>query len=41
MANRDKGLVFDAGMLTMDKYLTDWLADSVKDSVRKYTFVRY
>ncbi len=41
LANRDKGLAFDAGTLTVDKYLPDWLVDSVKDSVRKYTFVRY
>jgi integrase len=40
-ANRDKGLIFDAGAMTVGKYLNDWLADSVKDSVRKYTYVRY
>lgn len=41
LANRDKGLTPDAGKLTVGKYLADWLTDSVKDSVRKYTYARY
>ena len=41
MADADRGLVFDAGSLTVGKYLKDkWLAD-IKDTVRRKTFVHY
>ena len=39
MADADRGLVFDAGTLTVGKYLEDkWLPD-IKDNVRRKTFV--
>jgi integrase len=34
MADGDRGLVFDAGALTVGEYLDRWLADSVRDTVR-------
>ena len=34
MADRDGGLVFDAGNLTVGEYLERWLSDSVRDKVR-------
>ena len=41
MADADRGLVFEAGSLTVGKYLKDkWLAD-IKDTVRRKTFVQY
>ena len=40
-ADRDGGLVYDAGKLTVGEYLNRWLTDSVKDTVRRSTFVRY
>src|ERR671916_661428 len=41
MADADRGLVFEAGTLTMGKYLEDkWLPD-IKDTVRRKTFVQY
>jgi len=41
MADADRGLVFDAGTLTLGKYLEDkWLAD-IQDTVRRKTFVQY
>jgi len=41
MADRDGGIVYDAGKQTVGEYLTRWLADSVKDSVRQRTYERY
>jgi site-specific recombinase XerC len=41
MANRDGGLVFDADNLKVEEYMTRWLADSVRDTVRRSTFARY
>src|SRR5215204_1486830 len=41
MANRDGGLVYDAGKLTVGEYLDRWFADSVKDTVRQRTYERY
>jgi integrase len=41
MAEQDNGLVFDAGKLTTGLYLTSWLNDSVKDSVKPVTFDSY
>src|SRR5215208_967660 len=40
-SNADAGLVFDAGELTVEKYLDKWLADSVKDTVRQERYERY
>jgi hypothetical protein len=36
MADRDGGLIFDAGMLTVEEYLDRWLADSVGDGADLY-----
>ncbi len=41
MADRDGGLVFDAGKTSLGEYLDRWLDDSVRDSVRQRTFERY
>ncbi len=41
VGNRDKGLVFDAGKMTVGEYLDCWLADCVKGTVRASTFERY
>jgi integrase len=41
MAERDGGLVFDAGTLTLGEYLKQWLSSSVRDTVRIRTFERY
>ena len=41
LADRDGGLVYDAGKLTVGEYLERWLADSVKDTVRTRTYERY
>jgi integrase len=41
MADRDGGLVYDAGKLTTGDYLTGWLRDSVSDTVRQRTYERY
>ncbi len=38
MADRDGGMVFDAGGLTVEEYLTRWLEDSVKGTVRVSTY---
>jgi integrase len=40
MADREDGLVFDAGALTVGEYLDRWLKD-VKDTVRQSTHERY
>lgn len=40
-ADRDDGFVFDAGTLTLEDYLGRWLADSVKNTVRRSTFAQY
>jgi integrase len=40
-ADRDSGLVFDAGTLTVSAYLDRWLNDSVRDTVRQRTWERY
>jgi integrase len=36
-----KGLVYDAGTMTVGEYLERWLSDSVQDTVRQRTFERY
>jgi integrase len=41
MADRDGGIVYDAGKLTLGDYLNGWLTDSVKDTVRQRTYERY
>jgi integrase len=40
-ADRDGGFVFDAGTLTLGDYLDKWLKDSVKNTVRRSSYVRY
>jgi integrase len=41
MTDADRGLVFDAGSLTVEAYLKRWLTDSVRNTVRSTTFERY
>ena len=41
MADRDGGLVFDAGKLTVGEYVTRWLEDSVKGTVKPVTHESY
>ncbi len=41
MANRDGGLVYDAGKLRVGEYLDRWLADSVKGTVKETTYANY
>jgi integrase len=38
MAGRDKGLIFDAGKLTVGEHLKQWLADVVKPSASHRTY---
>src|SRR5215204_1846731 len=41
MADRDNGLFFDAGNLTVGDYLDRWLSDSVRGTVRVSTYERH
>src|SRR4051812_41863638 len=41
MADRDSGLVFDVGSLTVSEYLERWLKDSVRGTVRTSTYERH
>src|SRR5215212_5236834 len=41
LADRNKGLVFDADNLTVGEYLDRWLRDSVQGSVRASTYKSY
>ncbi len=41
MSDRDGGLVFDVGSLTVGEYLERWLANSVRDTVRQRTYEGY
>jgi integrase len=41
LADRESGLTFDAGNLTVGEYLARWLSDSVKGTVRISTFERH
>lgn len=41
ISDRDGGLVFDAGSLTAGEYLTRWLTDSVRGTVRSSTYRSY
>lgn len=36
-----RGLVYDAGAMTVREYLERWLSDSVRDTVRRRTYERY
>jgi integrase len=38
LENRAQGLVFDAGSITVEEYLTSWLKDSVKGTVHVNTY---
>src|SRR5215212_3487521 len=38
IADRDSGMIFDAGSLTVEEYLTRWLEDSVKGTLRPSTY---
>jgi integrase len=41
MADRDGGLIFDTGKMTVGEYLDRWLSDSVRGTVRTSTFERH
>ena len=41
LADREGGLTFDAGNLTVGEYLDRWLSHSVRDTVRQKTYERY
>jgi len=41
MADADRGLVYDDEGLTLSMYMTRWLEDSVKDSVKTHTYNSY
>jgi integrase len=41
MTERDGGLVFDAGNMTVGEYLERWLSNSVRDTVRQRTYEGY
>ena len=41
MTDADRGLLFEAGILTVEEYLNRWLTDSVRGTVRSTTFERY
>jgi integrase len=41
LADREGGLTFDAGNLTVGEYLARWLSHSVQDTVRQKTYERY
>jgi integrase len=41
MTDADRGLLFEAGILTVEEYMIRWLADSVRGTVRRTTFERY
>jgi integrase len=41
MADRDGGLLYDVGKLTICEYLDRWLADSVKGTVKESTYANY
>src|ERR671917_380464 len=41
MADRDSGLIFDAGKMTVGEYMARWLSDSVKGTVRVSTYERH
>ena len=41
MADRDGGLVYDAGSMTVGEYLNGWLRDSLRGTVRASTVERH
>ena len=41
MADRDGGLVYDAGSMTVGEYLERWFKDSLRGTVRASTVVRH
>jgi integrase len=41
MTDRNSGLIFDAGKMTLGEYLDRWLSDSVKGTVRPSTYERH
>src|SRR5215211_3805285 len=41
IADRDSGLIFDAGNMTLGEYLDRWLSDSVRGTVRVSTYERH
>ena len=41
LADREGGLTFDAGTMTVGEYLTRWLSHSVRDTVSQKTYERY
>ena len=41
IADKDAGVVYDAGMLTVGEYLDRWLSHSVRGRVRQKTYERY
>jgi integrase len=41
IADRDGGLIFDAGKMKLGEYLDRWLSDSVKGTVRASTYERH
>jgi integrase len=41
LADREGGLTFDAGSLTVGEYMTRWLSHSVRDTVSQKTYERY
>src|SRR5829696_5442749 len=41
LSDRENGLVFDAGKMTVGEYLERWLTDSVRGTVRPSTFERH
>ena len=41
LSDREDGIIFDAGKTTVREYLSRWLSDSVKGTVRTSTFERH
>jgi integrase len=41
LSDREGGLIFEAEGLKLREYLSRWLEDSVKDTVRNTTYERY
>ena len=41
LTDREGGLTYDAGKQTVQEYLTRWLSNSVRDTVRQRTYERY
>jgi integrase len=41
LANRDKGIIFDSGGMTVSQYMTRWLEDSAKGDLAPRTYHNY